>query len=52
MRSDRIVVFLGLSQQIHGSSFLFPRYVDSATAGPEDAKKPSGENVLRLIQIR
>jgi hypothetical protein len=43
MRSDRIVVFLGLSQRIHGSSFLFPRYIDSATAGPEGAKNLAGK---------
>jgi hypothetical protein len=32
-------------------SFLFPRRVVSAIAGLEEAKKPSGEKVLRLIQI-
>ena len=40
-----------LNQWIHGSSFLFPRRVDSAIAGPEEAKNPAGK-VLRLIQIR
>jgi hypothetical protein len=35
-----------------GSSFLFPRPVDSAVAGPEGAKNLAGEDVLRLIQIR
>jgi len=29
----------------------FPRCVDSAIAGLEKAKNPSGENVRRLIQI-
>jgi hypothetical protein len=32
-----------VSQRIHGSSFLFPRYVDSAIAGPEGAKNLAGE---------
>jgi hypothetical protein len=41
-----------LNQSIHGSSFLFPRSVDSANPGPEGAKNPAGVNVLRLIQIR
>src|SRR5437899_12689912 len=41
-----------LSQRIHGSSFLFPRYVDSAIRGSGRGEEPSGENVLRLIQIR
>jgi hypothetical protein len=31
-------------------SFLFPRRVDSAVAGLEEAKNPAGK-VLRLIQI-
>jgi len=36
------------------SSFFlsFPRYIDSAIAGPEGAKILAGVNVLRLIQIR
>ena len=49
MRSDGVV--LRLNQWIHGISFLFPRYVDSAIAGPEEAKNLAGK-VLRLIQIR
>jgi hypothetical protein len=32
--------------------FFFPRYIDSAIAGPEGAKNLAGKNVLRLIQIR
>ena len=32
-------------------SFLFPRRVDSAIAGLEEAKNPAGK-ILRLIQIR
>jgi hypothetical protein len=32
-------------------SFLFPRRVVSAIAGLEEAEEPSGEKVLRLIQI-
>jgi hypothetical protein len=32
-------------------TFLFPRHIDSAIAGPEQAKKLAGE-ALRLIQIR
>src|SRR4030095_2562868 len=42
----------GLSQRIHGSSFLFPRYVDSASYGSGRGEEPSGASVLRLIQIR
>jgi hypothetical protein len=41
-----------LSKWVHGSSFLFPRYVDSAIAGPGGAKNLPGANVLRLIRIR
>jgi hypothetical protein len=40
-----------LNQWIHRSSFLFPRRVDSAIAGPEEATNPAGK-VLRLIQDR
>jgi hypothetical protein len=32
--------------------FFFPRYVDSAIRGSGRGEEPSGENVLRLIQIR
>jgi hypothetical protein len=32
-------------------SFLFPRRIDSAIAGLEEAEEPSGGKVLRLIQI-
>ena len=51
MRTGRVVVF-GLNQRIHGSSFLFPRYVDSVNCGSGRGEEPSGANVLRLIQIR
>jgi hypothetical protein len=44
--------FFELSQRIHGSSFVVPRYIHSAIAGPEGAKNLAGGNVLRLIQIR
>jgi hypothetical protein len=33
----------GLSQRIHGSSFLVPRYVDSAIRGSGRGEEPSGE---------
>src|SRR5439155_8477503 len=33
----------GLSQRIHGSSFLFPRYVDSAIRGSRRAKNLAGK---------
>ena len=33
----------GLSQWIHGSSFLFPRYVDSAVRGSGRGEEPSAE---------
>jgi len=36
----------------YGSSFLFPAALTLRFGGPEEAKKPSGGNVLRLIQIR
>ena len=40
-----------LDQWVHRNiSFLFPRRVISAIAGLEEAKKPSGEKVLRLIR--
>jgi hypothetical protein len=32
-------------------SFLVPRRIDSAIAGPEEAKNLAGKGVLRLIQI-
>jgi hypothetical protein len=32
-------------------SFLFPRRIDSAITGLEEAKNLAGERVLRLIQI-
>ena len=32
-------------------SFLFLRRIDSAIAGPEEAKTLAGKGVLRLIQI-
>jgi hypothetical protein len=41
----------GLDQSIHGSSFLFPRSVESWIAGPEETKNQRGK-VLRLIRIR
>lgn len=49
--SQNCCVF-GLSQRLHGSSFLFPGYVDSAIAGSGRGKEPSGRSVLRPIQIR
>jgi len=41
-----------VNQRIHGSSFLFPRYVDFAIRGFGRGEEPSGANVLRLIRIR
>jgi hypothetical protein len=41
-----------LNQWIHGSSILFPRDLIPPLAGLEEGEEPSGENVLRLIQIR
>jgi len=41
-----------LNQWIHGSSFLFPRYVDSVIRGFGRGEEPSGANVPRLIRIR
>jgi hypothetical protein len=35
-----------------GIFLSFPRRIDSAIAGLEEAKNPSGGEVLRLIQIR
>jgi hypothetical protein len=43
---------LGLSQRMHGPSFLFPRYVDSAIRGSGRGEEPRGANVLGLIRIR
>jgi hypothetical protein len=34
----------GLSQWIHGSSFLFPRSVESWIAGPEETKNQRGKS--------
>ena len=42
MRSGGVV--FELNQWIHGSSFLFPRCVDSAIAGPEEAKNLAGKS--------
>ena len=39
----------GLSQRIHGSSFLFPRYVDSVLWGLGRGAEPSGANVPCLV---
>jgi hypothetical protein len=47
-----IYCVFGLSQRIHGSSFLFPRYVDSVIRGSGRGEEPSGANVPSLIRIR
>ena len=49
--SQNCCVF-GLSHRLHGSSFRFPGYVDSAIAESGRGKEPIGRSVLRLIQIR
>ena len=43
---------LNLMRFIYRSSFLSPAALILGIAGPEAAKKPSGGNVLRVIQIR
>ena len=50
MRSGGVVVLSRISGFM-GIPFFSP-LVDSAIAGPEEAKNLSGEKVLRLIQIR
>ena len=37
------LLFFGLSQWIHGYSFVFPRYVDSAIRGSGGAKNLAGK---------
>jgi hypothetical protein len=41
-----------LKQLIHGSSFLFPAWLDFWSRGSGRGEEPGGEEVLRLIQIR
>jgi len=42
MRSVAELLFFGLRQRIHGSSF--PRYVCSEIAGPDETKNPAGKS--------